>query len=794
MINMNSKNENKNEEIKPKKNKRISYIIPLNTSFERNSLFFKKGIDYLKKKKSISMRQIFDEDKKINLNENMKDNIDIPKTENSNTEVNKKNTYILGYDSEKPSEKNNKLAHSMLVKNNSKNKSRSNDESSYRMEKLLEKNSKNDSTLDRQEKFIEFYINDNRKNIIYNLKDNTITTTKYNVLTFIPKGLLFQFCRLSNVYFLFTAIIQSIPLISPLTSVTAIIPLIFVLGISLIREALEDLVRKNYDNLNNQEEVIVLRNNKFIKSSSQTLKHGEIILVYENKSIPADMIVIDSGFSEGICYIETSSLDGEKTLKLKVANKYTKGFFRNDIKQSKGIEKYFHYGQFSLSGTVKINEPNIDLSYINGSIHAIFNKKGCKIDETIIVSTAEFLLKGSILKNTNWVIGIVAYTGMKNKIILNSKKPRMKMSKIEKTLNYFLLYVFIFLIILCISCSILHHFEYLSKKHFYDNFILLKDNPNIESFICFFTYFLLLNTLIPISLVVSTEIIKIIQGVFITWDILLYSKTRHCFCDAKSVSIIEELGNVNFIFSDKTGTITKNQLEFKYCIIENKFYEYIKSFRNRKKSSLHLRDSNSKFVKNKISNLIESNIMNNSKSELLSKLNINSNLDKNLFIKNAHDKNSYNEQNNNKYKNRKILSTKIIPIKNKISHNNIPIINSKISEENEKTNSLNTKSINSHRSNDIVFNYNQNEINKKYKLNKISNNKISNNYDKIYLKNSKILELKNEDDFNKQPKIQIIPFGEGYFTDPNNNSFLKNISSEEEPEINYIHEFWKLWQ
>ena len=791
MINMNSKNENKNEEIKPKKNKRISYIIPLNTSFERNSLFFKKGIDYLKKKKSISMRQIFDEDKKINLNENMKDNIDIPKTENSNTEVNKKNTYILGYDSEKPSEKNNKLAHSMLVKNNSKNKSRSNDESSYRMEKLLEKNSKNDSTLDRQEKFIEFYINDNRKNIIYNLKDNTITTTKYNVLTFIPKGLLFQFCRLSNVYFLFTAIIQSIPLISPLTSVTAIIPLIFVLGISLIREALEDLVRKNYDNLNNQEEVIVLRNNKFIKSSSQTLKHGEIILVYENKSIPADMIVIDSGFSEGICYIETSSLDGEKTLKLKVANKYTKGFFRNDIKQSKGIEKYFHYGQFSLSGTVKINEPNIDLSYINGSIHAIFNKKGCKIDETIIVSTAEFLLKGSILKNTNWVIGIVAYTGMKNKIILNSKKPRMKMSKIEKTLNYFLLYVFIFLIILCISCSILHHFEYLSKKHFYDNFILLKDNPNIESFICFFTYFLLLNTLIPISLVVSTEIIKIIQGVFITWDILLYSKTRHCFCDAKSVSIIEELGNVNFIFSDKTGTITKNQLEFKYCIIENKFYEYIKSFRNRKKSSLHLRDSNSKFVKNKISNLIESNIMNNSKSELLSKLNINSNLDKNLFIKNAHDKNSYNEQNNNKYKNRKILSTKIIPIKNKISHNNIPIINSKISEENEKTNSLNTKSINSHRSNDIVFNYNQNEINKKYKLNKISNNKISNNYDKIYLKNSKILELKNEDDFNKQPKIQIIPFGEGYFTDPNNNSFLKNISSEEEPEINYIHEFWK---
>jgi magnesium-transporting ATPase (P-type) len=372
---MSIKNENKNEEIMPNNNKKISYLIPLNTSYEKNNLFVKKGKDYMKKKKSKSMRQIFDEDKKIQLNENMNNNIDAPRTENSNIEAKKMNTCVLGYDSEKPSEKNNKLANSMFLKKNSKSKSKSNEESSYRMEKLLEKNSKNESTFDRQEKFIEFYINDNKKNKIYKLKDNTITTTKYNILTFIPKGLLFQFCRLSNVYFLFTAIIQSIPLISPLTSATAIIPLIFVLGISLIREALEDLVRHNFDNLNNQEEVIVLRKNKFVKSTSQTLKHGEIILVYENKSIPADMIVIDSGFSEGICYVETSSLDGEKTLKLKVANKYTRGFFSNDIKENKGIEKYFHYSKYSLSGTVKINEPNIDLNYINGSINAIFNKK-----------------------------------------------------------------------------------------------------------------------------------------------------------------------------------------------------------------------------------------------------------------------------------------------------------------------------------------------------------------------------------------------------------------------------------
>ena len=172
---------------------------------------------------------------------------------------------------------------------------------------------------------------------------------------------------------------------------------------------------------------------------------------------------------------------------------------------------------------------------------------------------------------------------MHNKIILNSKKPRLKISKVEKNLNYFLLFVFVFLILLCIACSILHHFNYKNNKKFYDNFINLSYSPNIESFICFFTYFLLLNTLIPISLIVSTEIIKIIQGIFIRWDILLYSKRRHCFCGAKSVSIIEDLGNVNFIFSDKTGTLTKNQLQFKYCIIGNQYYEYIKTGGNKKK-------------------------------------------------------------------------------------------------------------------------------------------------------------------------------------------------------------------
>ena len=609
---------------------------------EKDHTFIQKSKEQLKNKKLVSMPKMFSENRKINININQNININTnikengynqdnkeksskPKTENPKTKANQKlKTFIQNYHSEKLY-KNNLIFSVQLSRRKSHDI-----ESSYRMENLLDKNSKIESCYERQEQFIEFNINDNYKNNIYRLSDNCISTTKYNLFTFIPKGLLFQFCRLSNVYFLFTAVIQSIPLISPLTSLTAIIPLIFVLGVSLIREAIEDLVRHNYDNLNNSEEILVYRDNKFIKASSESLKHGEIILIYENKVIPADMILLDSGFIEGTCYVETSSLDGEKTLKLKVANKYTQGFISNDVKANKGIEKFIQGSDYFFSGFIRINAPSQDLNYVNGTIHVVFDKKDVHIDQEVIISINEFLLKGSILKNTNWIIGIVVYTGMNNKIILNSKKPRMKMSQIEKTLNYCLVFVFAFLMICCVICSILHHFKYKSHQNFYNNFILLNDSPELESFICFFTYFLLLNTLIPISLIVSTEIIKLIQGIFIKWDISLYSRFRHSFCGVKSVSIIEELGNVNFIFSDKTGTLTKNQLEFKYCIIDKKYYEYVKSYGVMNKPTLlNFKDTKFQKYKKSFPGFLDNNLsLNNSKAELINKLSVNNFINK----------------------------------------------------------------------------------------------------------------------------------------------------------------------
>ena len=426
--------------------------------------------------------------------------------------------------------------------------------------------------------YLEFFINNNRKNHEFKLKNNYISTTKYNFLTFLPKGLIYQFSRLANVYFLFITIIQSIPLISPLNSLTAIIPLIFVLGVSMIREFIEDLARYKYDKLSNDEEVVVLRDGKFIKSQSKTLNNGEIVLIYENNTIPADLVVLDSGMGDGQCYVETSSLDGEKNLKLKLANQKIAGLISKrpnyKINKKTSLEKINGLLNFYVSGFIQVIQPNANLNQIEGKLN-IFTMENniIKKEENFSINIKEFILKGSILKNTNWIIGVIIYTGMDNKIILNSKKPRLKVSQVETKMNHCLIGVFIFLVLFSLLYSYYHYYLYKRNNKFYKNFVPLDKSITMDCFINFFTYFLLFNTFIPISLIVTIEIIKIAQGIFIQWDTKLYSKSSHCFCKAKTVSINEELGKVNFIFSDKTGTLTQNKLVFKYCIIGSKLYK-----------------------------------------------------------------------------------------------------------------------------------------------------------------------------------------------------------------------------
>ena len=431
----------------------------------------------------------------------------------------------------------------------------------------------------------EFYINNSLQNKQqYGFKDNSVDTKKYNCITFLPKALFYQFRRVANLYFLICAILQCIPAISPLGAETALVPIVIVLSVSLIREAIEDCSRAKLDKQQNNEPTEVYVDEQWEQTQSGKLHMGEIVSVKQDDSFPADLILIDSDLPEGICFIETGTLDGEKTLKLKESPTQTAGKF------NKNGEKH---GSFLISGNALADQPNPELYVLNGKMHLIFtnmNNNGMQETHDIPLDAKQLLLKGAKLRNTTWIIGIVVYTGHNCKIMKNSKDPVTKFSSIELLMNKALIFIFLLQAILCVVAAVLRGYYYKTNNlEYVDGGEGIDDNPidksfaytersyGWESFFNYFTYLLLLNTMIPISLIITLEVVKLIQGAFMKSDAYSYSKVRKKWLNPNSISLNEECGLVNYIFSDKTGTLTCNRMQFKYCVIGDICYEYLRT-------------------------------------------------------------------------------------------------------------------------------------------------------------------------------------------------------------------------
>ena len=145
------------------------------------------------------------------------------------------------------------------------------------------------------------------------------------------------------------------------------------------------------------------------------------------------------------------------------------------------------------------------------------------------------------------------------------------MSHLEGMVNRLVIYIILAQIVICVIMAI--STQIWQIKNAFDNDVLQdKNSEGFDSFLSFFTYFVLMNTLLPISLSVTLEVCKFVQGSLIEWDYLIYSEERDRAVKVQTFSIVEDLGQVGYIFSDKTGTLTRNIMEFKYMLVGTQFY------------------------------------------------------------------------------------------------------------------------------------------------------------------------------------------------------------------------------
>ncbi|XP_017310328.1 probable phospholipid-transporting ATPase IIB [Ictalurus punctatus] len=349
---------------------------------------------------------------------------------------------------------------------------------------------------------------------------NAIKNQKYNILTFVPGVLYQQFKFFLNLYFLVVACSQFVPSLKIGYLYTYWAPLAFVLAVTMVREAVDEVRRYRRDKEMNSQMYSKLTVRGKVQVKSSDIQVGDLIIIEKNQRVPADLIFLRTTEKSGACFIRTDQLDGETDWKLKVAVACTQRLpALGDL--------------FSISAYVYAQKPQLDIHSFEGN----FTREDCDppIHESLSI---ENTLWASTVVASGTVIGVVIYTGKEMRSVLNTSQSKNKVGLLDLELNRLTKALFLAQLVLSIVMVALQGFI----------------GPwfrNLFRFVVLFSY------IIPISLRVNLDMGKSAYGWMIMKDENIPGTV------VRTSTIPEELGRLVYLLTDKTGTLTQNEMVFK---------------------------------------------------------------------------------------------------------------------------------------------------------------------------------------------------------------------------------------